>query len=210
MSASLLSVNVGRPKPGPWTGRVGRTSIRKRSVGGPVSVRASGLDGDTRSDTKYHGGPENAVYAYAREDLDHFEGLLGQSLPDGQFGENLTTSGIDVNAALLGERWRVGTALLEVSSVRTPCVVFQNWMGRTGHDDTGWIKRFTAELRPGPYLSVVEEGVVEAGDPVTVEYRPGHGVSVVDLFRALRTDRSLRRELLSEPALPEVARALLT
>jgi MOSC domain-containing protein YiiM len=188
---------------------VGRTSIRKRAVRGPVAVRTSGLAGDTRSDTKYHGGPENAVYVYAREDLDHFEGLLGQTLPDGQFGENLTTSGIDVNAALLGERWRVGTALVEVSSVRTPCVVFQNWMGLTGHDDTGWIKRFTAELRPGPYLSVVEEGVVEAGDPVTVEHRPDQGVSVIDLFRALRTDRSLRRDLLSEPALPDVARALL-
>jgi len=209
VSAALLSVNVGKSEPGPWTGRVGRTSIRKRAVSGPVAVRAAGLDGDTRSDTKYHGGPENAVYAYAREDLDHFEALLGESLRDGQFGENLTTSGIDVNAALLGERWRVGTALLEVASVRTPCVVFQNWMGKSGHNDAAWIKRFTAELRPGPYLRVLEEGVIEPGDPVVVEHRPDHGISVVTLFRAMRTDRTLRQDLLSEPALPETARALL-
>src|ERR1700754_2103583 len=144
MRAQVMTVSVGRPEAGPWTGRVGRTSIRKRPVAGPVEVRRNGLAGDSRSDVKYHGGPEQAVYAYAREDLDHFEALLGETLPDGQFGENLTTHGIDVNAALLGERWRVGTALLEVSSVRTPCVVFQNWMGRSDYDNTAWIKRFTA------------------------------------------------------------------
>ena len=209
MSATVLSVNVGSPETGPWTGRVGRTAINKDPVTGPVAVRRDGLAGDSICDRRYHGGPENAVYAYAREDLDHFAAMLGQELPDGHFGENLTTSGIDVNAALVGERWRVGTALLEVAKVRTACRVFQNWMERTGHDPTAWIKRFTAEHRPGPYLKVIQEGVVEAGDPVTVEHRPDHGVTVAMMFRALTDDRALLRELVHVERLPEASRAVL-
>ena len=94
------------------------------------------------------------------------------------FGENLTTVGIDVNEAELGEQWRVGTALLEVRSVRIPCNDFKCWLGENGFDNTGWVKRFAADERPGPYLRVVEAGVVEVGDPVSVEHRPGHGVTV--------------------------------
>lgn len=209
MSASVLSVNLGRVRTGGWTGRVGRTGIDKRPIMGPVAVRRGGLEGDTVCDRKDHGSPEHAVYAFAREDLDHFEAVVGRSLPDGHFGENLTTTGIDVNAALLGERWRVGTALLEIAKVRTPCRVFAGWMEHEGYDATAWAKRFTAERRPGPYLRVVEEGVVQAGDPVTVEHRPDHGVSVALMFRAMTGDRPLLRELAADEALPEGSLAAL-
>jgi MOSC domain-containing protein YiiM len=207
--ASLSSVNVGRPEGGPWTGRVGRTAIRKLPVPGPVAVAAEGLAGDSICDTKFHGGADQAVYAYAREDLDHWAELLGRPLPAGQFGENLTTQGIDVNAALVGERWRVGTTLLEVVRVRIPCRVFTNFMGLTGYDDTAWVKRFTAEGRPGPYLRVLEGGVVRAGDPIVVEHVPTHGVTVATLFRGATTDRALGRELLAVEGLPAGARRLL-
>ncbi len=96
------------------------------------------------------------MYAFAREDLDTGSSRLGQPIRAGQFGENLTTSGIDVNAAEVGERWAIGTAQLEVASVRIPCNDFKNWMGLSGYDDTSWVKRFAAEGRPGPYLRVLE------------------------------------------------------
>lgn len=191
MSAQVLALNVGRPETGAWTGRVGRTAIRKRPVAGPVAIRRAGLAGDSVCDQKYHGGPDHAVYAYAREDLDHWQAELGREIPDGHFGENLTTSGIDLNEVLLGERWRVGSALLEVAGVRTACRVFQGWMALNGFDERGWVKRFTAHGRPGPYLRVLEEGVVERGDPIGVEHRPAHGTAVGTMFRALTTERHL-------------------
>lgn len=201
MSAQVVSVNVGKPEPGEWTGRVGQSAIRKLPVEGPVRVLRDGLVGDHRADKKYHGGVDNAVYAFAREDLDHWVEALGMPIPDGHFGENLTTTGLDLNEALIGERWRVGTALLEVAHVRTPCRVFQGWMGETGFDDASWIKRFTAVGRPGPYLRVLEEGTVERGDPLIVEHRPDHDVTVGLLFRALRIERELMPQLAGTPGL---------
>jgi MOSC domain-containing protein YiiM len=208
VGAQVIAVNVGRPEVGSWTGRVGRSAIRKRPVAGPVRVGREGLAGDRQCDRKYHGSPDNAVYAFAREDLDYWAKVLGRPVPDGQFGENLTTSGIDVNDARVGERWRVGTALLEVAYARTPCLVFQNFMGHTGYDETAWMKRFTAVGRPGPYLRVLEDGVVERGDPVEVEHRPDHEITVSTVFRALRVDRSLLAELRDVPGLTDVVRQM--
>ncbi len=206
MSAQILSVNVGRPKTRSWAG-IGRTSIDKRPVPGPVRVHPLGLDGDQVSDTKHHGGPDQAVYVFAREDLDRWAEWLGSPIRDGLFGENLTTLGIDVNEAEVGERWRVGTALLEVRSVRTPCNDFKEWMGRSGYENQAWVRRFGAEGRPGPYLGVVEAGVVAVGDPLTVEHRPGHGVTVSTMFRALMGERHLLPELLAvENLVPEARR----
>jgi MOSC domain-containing protein YiiM len=113
MSAHVRSVNVGMPRKAVWA-EIGRTSIDKRPVTGPVAVARLGLDGDQVSDTRHHGGVDQAVYAFAREDLDFWAGELGRDVRDGQFGENLTTEGIDVNEAEIGERWRIGTAELEV------------------------------------------------------------------------------------------------
>ncbi|WP_372729095.1 MOSC domain-containing protein [Nocardioides sp.] len=200
MSPRLLSVNVGRPREVPWAA-IGRTSIDRRPVTGAVLVERHGLVGDAVSDTRHHGGPDKAVYAFAREDLDHWAAELGAEVRDGQFGENLTTVGLDMNEAEIGEQWRIGTVLLEVRTVRTPCHDFKGWMRVSGFDDRGWVKRFTAEGRPGPYLRVLQEGTLQAGDPVEIVHRPGHGVTVSTMFRALTTDSSLLPELLCVDAL---------
>lgn len=187
----VLSVNVGRPRDAEWAG-LGYTSMDKRGVAGPVKAHRNGLVGDVVSDTKHHGGPDQAVYVFAREDLDLWGERLGVELRAGHFSENLTTEGIDVNEALIGERWRIGSAVLEVCHVRTPCNDFKNWVGLAGADNKGWVKRFAAEARPGPYLRVLQEGFLEAGDEIEIVHRPDHGLSVSTLFRALNLDHSLR------------------
>ena len=194
--AHLLSINVGRSQRAEWA-ELGATSMDKRSVEGPVRVTRLGLVDDTVTDTRHHGGPDQAVYAFAREDLDLWGERLGVELRNGQFAENLTTEGIDVNGAEIGERWRIGSALFEVCHVRTPCNDFKNWMGVSGFDNLQWVKKFTAECRPGPYLRVLEEGFVSAGDTLEVAHRPGHGVTVSDLFRAKNLDHSLRPALMA-------------
>ena len=205
MTARVRSVNVGRPKEKDWAA-IGRTSIDKRPVSGPVAAYRLGLEGDQVSDTQHHGGVDQAVYAFAREDIDFWAEQLGQPIRDGLFGENLTTEGIDVNEAEVGEQWRIGTAVLEVASVRIPCNDFKGWMAESGYDETTWVKRFTVPARPGPYLRVVEEGLLTAGDPIEVVHRPGHGVTVTTMFRALTTDRYLLPELLRVEGLVEEAR----
>ncbi|MFE0602607.1 MOSC domain-containing protein [Streptomyces sp. NPDC058892] len=193
----LISVNVGTAVPSEHTDAdSGVTGIGKRPVPGPVRVvapgdratgRGSGLEGDAICDRRHHGGDHQAVYAYAREDLDRWERELGRELPDGVFGENFTTSGIDLNTARLGDRWRVGTDLvLEVASARIPCRTFQGALG-----EAGWVKRFTREARPGAYLRVIEEGSVSPGDPIEVVHRPDHDVTVQLWFRAFTTERAL-------------------
>ncbi|MBB6629323.1 MOSC domain-containing protein [Nocardioides sp. KIGAM211] len=205
MIGTVLSVNVGTPREADWAG-IGRTSIDKQPVAGAVHCGPLGLDGDQVSDTKHHGGVDQAVYVFAREDLDWWAGELGQEIRDGQFGENLTTSGLDVNEAEIGERWQVGEVLLEVASIRTPCNDFKNWMGLSGYDNKAWVKRFALVGRPGPYLRVLGEGSIRAGDPIEVLHRPGHGVTVSTMFRALNTDRTLLPELLQVPGLVDEAR----
>jgi MOSC domain-containing protein YiiM len=203
----LRSVNVARSRPNPWkTTTV--TGIDKRPVDGPVAVAAPGgpdgtdgvgLAGDFVGDVKHHGGDDQAVYAYAREDLDRWQELIGRPLSDGTFGENLTTAGLEVSDAVIGERWRIGAdVLLEVSCPRIPCGTFQGWM-----EEMGWIKRFTLAAVPGAYLRVVEPGEIRAGDSVTVEYRPtAHQVTVATTVRALTTAPELLPGLLDAPELP--------
>lgn len=203
----LLSVNIGRAQPNPWKG-LAATGIDKRPVAGRVMVTAPGpkgtgavgLAGDRVYDVKHHGGDHQAVYAFAREDLDRWERELGRPLADGSFGENLTTAGYDVNAAVIGERWRVGGAsgpLLEVSCPRIPCLTFAGWLA-----ERGWVGRFTRDARPGPYLRVVEPGELAAGDEVRVVDRPSHEVTVALCFRALTAEPELLPRLLDAEALP--------
>lgn len=202
----LLSVNAGRPRPSP-AGEVRLTAIDKRPVDGPVMVtparpQSSGVAGDLVCDVRHHGGPDQAVYAYAREDLDFWEAGLGRPLRNGMFGENLTTSGLDVNGALIGERWRVGPdAVLEVSRPRIPCGTFQGWLAQEG-----WIKRFTKAARSGTYLRVIEAGEIRAGDVVEIVDRPDHDVSVAVCFRALTLEPELLPRLLAADALPDSLR----
>lgn len=191
----LCSVNVGRPEPNPYK-KNRATGIGKLPHDGPVEVRApgpkhrglgSGLVGDFVGDTRHHGGDGQAVYAFQREDLDRWADRLEREIPNGFFGENLTTVGLEVNEARIGERWRIGDeVVLQVTSPRTPCSTFR---GRIGQQ--GWLKRFTAEGRPGAYLSVVRPGTIRAGDPIQVLHRPEHDVTVSLMFRAFTTDRDL-------------------
>ncbi|WP_329234579.1 MOSC domain-containing protein [Actinoallomurus sp. NBC_01490] len=209
----VLSVNVGTPHPNPWK-RLPATGIDKRPVEGPVAVTAAGpkgtgevgLAGDRAHDVKHHGGTDQAVYAYAREDLDRWAAELDRPLPNGVFGENLTTEGLDVNGALIGERWRIGPdVVLEVSAPRTPCVTFEGWLG-----EPGWIERFIAAAVPGPYLRVIEPGDVRAGDPIAIVHRPDHDVSVALALRALTREPELLPRLApAGDALHAETRALL-
>lgn len=201
----VLSVNIGRPRPNPWKG-LSATGIDKRPVVGPVAVAdpgpkgtgAVGLAGDRAYDVRHHGGCDQAVYAYAREDLDAWEPELGGPLAHGTFGENLTTLGLDVNGALIGERWRIGQdVVLEVSCPRIPCATFQGWLRREG-----WLERFTRSARPGPYLRVIEPGEIRADDPVEIVHRPDHDVTVALAFRAMTLEADLLPRLLAADALP--------
>jgi len=207
----LLSVNVGKPRVNPWKG-LNATGIDKQPVDGPVAVSAPGpkgdgdvgLAGDRVYDVKNHGGTDQAVYAYAREDLDGWEPELGRPLPNGVFGENLTTSGLNVNDALIGERWRIGSdVVLEVSCARIPCATFQGWLERDG-----WIKRFTQAARPGAYLRVIEPGDIRADDPIEIVHRPEHDVTVAVVFRAMTVEPDLLPRLLLADALPEEGKEL--
>ncbi|MFD8015737.1 MOSC domain-containing protein, partial [Streptomyces sp. NPDC059762] len=196
---TLLSVNAGRAKTVDYTDSAsGMTGIDKRPVEGPVRIEspgpngvgASGVAGDDVCDLRFHGGADRAVYAFAREDLDHWERELGRELANGSFGENLTTNGLDVNGALIGERWRIGGSLVvEVTGGRIPCRTFQGHLEEQGHDPKGWVKRFTQAGAPGALLRVIEPGEVRAGDPVTVVHRPDHHVTVALLHRAATTER---------------------
>ncbi|MFI0511467.1 MOSC domain-containing protein [Streptomyces sp. WSLK1-5] len=198
----LLSVNLGREKAVTYTDNPeGVTGIDKRPVDGPVRVAApgpkgiggSGLAGDAVCKRQHHGGDDQAVYAMAREDLDAWEGELGRTPANGAFGENLTTEGVDVSGALIGERWRIGSeVVLEVTSARIPCGTFQGHM-----DEPRWVKRFTQKGAPGAYLRVIRPGEIRTGDPVEIVHRPGHDVTVALVFRASTTERPLLPRLLA-------------
>lgn len=206
--SSVIAVSVGRPQVREWAG-IGRTSIDKQNVAGPVVVHPLGLEGDQVSDTQHHGGPDQAVYAYAREDLDFWEAELGRPIRNGQFAENLTTRGLDLNATVVGTRLQVGEeggALLEVAHVRTPCNDFKCWMGETGYDPRAWVRRFTQEARPGAYLRVLATGTVRAGDELRAVEVPAHGITVRDMFVALHTDRRRLPDLLAIENLPAKVR----
>ena len=185
----VVFADLPQPRPVPFT------AIDKRPVPGSVHVATLGLVGDHVCDTAKHGGVDKAVYAYARADAARWADELGRDLPPGWFGENLRVDGVSASDAVLGQRWRVGGALLEVSQPRTPCVSFAIWA-----QEPQWIKRFSERGDNGTYLRVLEEGPVQAGDVIDVEYTPSHGVTVRDVFDATDADR-LELLLATEPSL---------
>ncbi len=189
--ARVVSVNTGHGRDEEWAGRLKRTAIDKRPVAGPVAVGRLGLAGDDQVDKPDHGGYEQALYAYAREDLDWWVERLGRELASGTFGENITTSGLEVTGGLIGEVWRLGSAVVQVTSPRIPCAVFAGWM-----DERQWVKRFADAGRTGAYLRVLEEGQVSAGDPAEVLARPAIRVTIAESARAYFGDVELMRRLL--------------
>ncbi|RBY95432.1 MOSC domain-containing protein [Blastococcus sp. TF02-8] len=183
--------------------RPNRSGIDKHPVEGRVAVGELGLDGDVQVNRKYHGGDGQQVYAYAQEDADWWAVELGRELPPGRFGENLRTCGLDLTSAVLGERWRVGTALLEVTAPRIPCANFARFW-----DVPQLVKRFTAHGAPGAYLRVLETGELGAGDGIELVHRPDHGVTIDLTFRAWTTQKHRAAELAPALAfLPERNRA---
>ncbi len=164
----------------PFSGSPGVTAIDKRPVDGPVRVLPLGLFGDVQADRENHGGSDQAVYAYSQDDADYWAGELGRDIPPGLFGENLRIDGIDATGAVIGERWRIGAdVLLEVTSPRVPCATFAHRMG-----EPQWVRRFTEIGLVGTYLRVLERGTLAAGDPIVVEHRPAHGITVGKFFSA--------------------------
>jgi len=210
--ALLHSVNVVHALiPDLW-GTLDRTAIDKRPVAGPVAVGRLGVAGDTQYDAKHHGGIDQAVYAYADEDREWWVSALGRDIGPGAFGENLTTRGLDVTNAVVGERWRIGTVTLQVRTPRIPCRTFA---GFWQVDDLE--KRFTSHGAPGAYLSVLEPGELEAGDEIEILHQPEHGLTIGDIFAsrsgtrdrvpllagvddATDKDRDWARRVLQDPA----------
>jgi MOSC domain-containing protein YiiM len=196
--ARLLSVNVGRPQPvGLHRGHTVQSAIAKVAVEGRVRVEGVNLAGDDQADRRVHGGPDKAVYAYAREDTAWWERELGRELGPGAFGENLTVEGVAVSGALIGERWRLGTVELEVCQPRFPCFKLG-----LRFDEPQMLKRFTRAERPGAYLRIVREGEIGAGDAIEVTYRPDHGVTIALVARAVSIEPALLEFAAAAPALP--------
>jgi MOSC domain-containing protein YiiM len=204
--AHVVSVNLGSPEPNPAK-TVGVTGIRKRPVD-VATLRApgpkrgglgSGLVGDFIGDVRSHGGDDQAVYAFAREELDSWEASLRVELADGSFGENLTTLGLDVDGSLVGDRWAVGEeVVLRVTGPRIPCVTFAARMGIRG-----WLRTFAAEARSGAYLAVETSGEVRPGDEIRLVSRPEHDVDVPTTFRAFMGDLDAAERVLAVGCFPE-------
>lgn len=195
----VASVNVAVVRTGDWTGRLGRTGIDKRPVDGPVEFTEHGVRGDSVIDTKHHGAWYQAAYGFDGEDLEFWSGELGRELVPGNAGENLTLRGCASSFAVVGERWRIGTAVLRVTGPRNPCRVFAGFW-----DLKGLVKRFAEVGRPGAYFAVEQPGEIRAGDPVELLSRPAHGVSVAEVFALAMGDRDRREQVAPAAAdLPE-------
>jgi len=197
-TGKILSVNVGSVREFEYNGHPAKSAIWKSPVPGRIAVRGINVEGDVQADRKAHGGPDKAVYAYAVEDVRWWEDRIGRSLLYGAFGENLTTEGIDVNDALIGEHWEIGSVVLEVSEPRIPC-----WRLGVRMNDKLFPRYFTEALLPGPYLRIVVEGDLAAGDEIKVIERPDHNMTVRDVFRIYTRDHDEIETLLDVPQMSE-------
>jgi MOSC domain-containing protein YiiM len=197
----IVSVNVGQPRSVNWRGRTVTTSIWKQPVTGRRGLQGVNVEGDDQADRRVHGGPTKAVYAYAAEDYGWWGTVLGRPLEPGTFGDNLTVTGNDLAASVVGERWRIGTALLRVTEPRIPCFKLGVRMG-----DAEFVGRFADAARPGTYLAIEAEGDVGAGDPIELVHRPDHGVTIGTVERAYHGHPELRECLLDVGDLSEAWR----
>jgi MOSC domain-containing protein YiiM len=202
VTGRIEAVNVGEPRPVEVNGHTVWTAIWKSPVEGRLTLRGVNLAGDDQADRTVHGGPDKAVYAYAIEDIDWWEAQINGTLGPGVFGENLTVRGLPVSEAVIGERWTVGTTLLEVAQPRLPCFKLGLRM-----DDPRFVKRFAAANRPGAYLRIVREGDIGRGDQIDVVSRPAHGVTSALVSRAILGEPELLAAALQAAELPAGLRA---
>jgi MOSC domain-containing protein YiiM len=193
-SGRIVAVSTGVVADLVIAGQPDHSAIDKRPGAGPVRAGPLGLAGDEHGDTEHHGGLDQALYAYAREDLDWWTERVGRELRNGEFGENVTTSGIDVSAALIGETWRMGEVVVQLTAPRIPCETFKAWMG-----EEHWVRRFAAAGRPGAYLRVLAGGELAPGDAIEVVARPEPRVTVAESMRAYYGDAGLMAVLLTVP-----------
>jgi MOSC domain-containing protein YiiM len=194
----VVSVNVGGVREFDYNGRPARSAIWKSPVAGRVAVQGVNLVGDDQADRTAHGGPDKAVYAHAVEDARWWEQQIGRPFAFGEFGENLTTDGIEVNDAIIGERWRIGGTVLEVSEPRIPC-----WRLGVRMNDKTFPRQFTKALRPGAYFRLIAAGDIGAGDDIRVMERPAHGLTIRDMFRIYTRDHEEIPRLLLVPQMSE-------
>lgn len=194
----LLQIRTGRAQP--VAGHV--TAYGKQPRNGPVMAHALGLDGDEVANTRVHGGPEKAVYAYgagnyalwAAEHPQH----AGRLVPGG-FGENLLIEGLDESSVCVGDRWRIGAALVEVCQPRQPCVTLARWFG-----DPKMVKAMVRNGRSGWYLRVLEEGAMQPGE-IRLEHRPGAAWTVAQVLDASYRSPPDRAELAGLAEAPGLA-----
>ena len=191
------TVNVGEVRTVRMGDRAIKTAIWKHPVSGPVAIEGVNVRGDDQADRRVHGGPDKAVYAYALEDTAWWEDELSRSFGPGAFGESLSLRGVDVSRARIGERWALGSILLEVRQPRLPCFKLG-----LRHSDPLLPRRFARAGRPGAYLAILEPGTVSAGDRLEVVHRPDHDVTVTLVAHIFLQDHSRSHELLAAPALP--------
>lgn len=194
----IISVNVGAPQVVEFRGHTVSTGIYKSPVKGPVRVEGVNLVGDRQADPRVHGGIHKAVYAYAAEDYEWWSRQLGRTLLPGTFGDNLTTEGINLGDAVVGQQWRINDAVLEISEPRMPCYKLGIRM-----DDPDFPATFSAAGRPGSYLRIIEDGSLAAGDRVEVGPPPAHGLSVADIARIHDRDQHEAARLLEAAELSE-------
>jgi MOSC domain-containing protein YiiM len=195
-AAVVVSVNVGQPRTVVWRGRSVTSAIWKHPVDVAVTVDGVNVDGDDQADRRVHGGADKAVYAYSSEDYAWWSTQVGALTP-GTFGENLTTSGVDFDTARIGDRWRVGTALLEVAQPRQPCFKLGIRM-----EDDSFPDRFAVAQRPGIYLRIVEAGTVAAGDTIEVIPTELPAISIVSLVED-NDDMGFLRQVAADPRVPD-------
>ncbi|MCA1783668.1 MAG: MOSC domain-containing protein [Dermatophilaceae bacterium] len=213
MTGLVRSVNLARPRS--EVGQGGhRTGIDKRAVE-CIEVFApreghghgSGVVGDLVGNARHHGGADKAVYAFSREELNWWERELRRGLPDGTFGENLTTKGLDLESLRINQRLRVGDdVVLEVSIPRQPCATFQRHLG-----EPGWTRRFTSHGRCGAYLRVRSPGVLRPGDAIDVlDPPPSHDIDIMTAFAAAMGDRASAARVVDARCLPMTYHEQLT
>lgn len=190
----LLSINIGKERQQQRKDYIETTGIYKLPVDGPVEIKSLGIEGDAICDKKNHGGPDQAIYIYGGADYAWWEQEIGRELTPGTFGDNLTISDLESVTFNVGDYLHIGEVTLQVTSPRIPCGTFATRM-----DDPQWVKKFRAAERPGLYVRVVREGVIKAGDPVTVEKFTGETISIVEMYHEYyakdKTEESLRRHL---------------
>ena len=190
----LISINIGKERQQQRKDYVETTGIYKMPMNQPVEIKSLGIEGDAICDKKNHGGPDQALYIYGGADYAWWSQEIGKELAPGTFGDNLTISELESAQFNVGDHIHVGEVSLQVTSPRIPCGTFATRM-----DDPQWVKKFRAAERPGLYVRVLKEGVIKAGDPVTVEKYTGETISIVQMYREYyvknKSEQSLRQHL---------------